>query len=233
MYNTKKEIQKGMEFLNQIPKPECNGCMKGVAMCHNVPCIGTVEDIEKILDAGLGNNLMLDYWTGNPDIDEDSSNIFRKDVFYLAPATQGSQGKKAPFIRGGICAYLIDNKCSLHSKGLKPTQGRSACCKIDNLYIDSNGEKRDIDERLPILMTWNTKKGKDLIERWIKEVNYSEDFTNDLKEKTSTMFGMLESLMQVMEIKSKTYEVFQKFEDLQPKEIADRPVIENIYPKPY
>ena len=29
---------------------ECNGCLKGVAMCHNRPCFGTPEEFEKIIN---------------------------------------------------------------------------------------------------------------------------------------------------------------------------------------
>lgn len=221
-----EQIQKGMEYLNSVDTPVCTGCKNGVKMCHHVPCLGTVDDIEKIMDAGLSGSLMLDYWVGKPSyMDEDRSNPFEEDIMYLVPAIKGKEGQKAPFARHGTCTLLMNNMCSIHDLNLKPVQGRMACCKIERVY-EEDGQKRDLDERIPILHTWNTQRGYDLIERWKKEVN----FTGQLGiEKPETLHSLLDTLMSVLGASEKLYEDMSEEE----KETIERERKTIIYKKPY
>lgn len=201
-FSTEETVQKSYEFLNECEKPACS-CIRGVRMCHHTPCIGTVQDMERLLDAGYASSLMLDYWIGRDSIsdilsessgqdmsDRKSSNPFSKDVSYLAPAIKNNEGKVAPFMKHGTCTMLVDNKCSLHDLGLKPVQGKMACCNLER--VDSSGE--ELDERIPILHTWNTQKGKDLIERWKKEVSFAG------KEKSEPPKNPFEMIMFMTEV---------------------------------
>lgn len=174
MFSTPEQIQKAEKQLSLFSKPSCDGCSRGVSMCHTTPCIGTVEDIERIMDAGYSKNLMLDWWLGRPEgmpsyLGHD--NPFTEDIPYLVPALKGHEGSRAPFVRKGTCNLLVDDKCSIHH--IKPVQGRLSCCKIERVY-EEDGEQKDLDERLLILHTWNSQRGRDLIERWKTEVGFTE-----------------------------------------------------------
>lgn len=198
-FSSDELVKKSNEFLGTLKTPECPGCARGVRMCYHTPCIGTVDDLERLIDAGYAKKLMLDYWCGIPEehSSPDRENPFTSDVMYLVPAITGLEGKTAPFARHGKCTMLVDNQCSIHASGLKPIQGKLACCKVERLYKDDKGQDQDIDERMPILHTWNTQRGKDLIKRWREEIN----FEGELKEEQTgpeTIFDLLDSLLGVL-----------------------------------
>lgn len=95
----------------------CKTCVK---MCEHRPCWGTPEEIKKIIDAGYGSRLMMDYWVG----------VGEEDTDVPSPAIVGYEGRRAPFIPQGRCTFLnAENLCELHDKGLKPLEGRVADCK--------------------------------------------------------------------------------------------------------
>lgn len=121
---------------------QCDIC---VSMCVHRPCWGTPEDAQKIIDAGLGGRLMLDWWSDSP-----------QDIYILSPAIIEWEGRSAPFWPTGRCTFLTkDNKCELHELGLKPTEGKLAICDKDPDYLH-----RDV------AMTWNNRKGRNLIKTW-------------------------------------------------------------------
>lgn len=212
-FSSEEQIQKSKDFLNQLEKPSCNGCARGVSMCYTMPCMGTVEDIEKIMDAGFSKNLMLDGWASTETKDKAAEKVagkpikmnlnenpFNENISYLVPAIVGLEGKKAPFTRHGQCNLLVDNLCSLHEKGIKPVQGKTACCSIDNMYFDHNGRQKDIDTRIPILTTWNTQKGVDLIERWKKEVGFEGN--DEFSGLPTSVHDILSSMVELFEVQS-------------------------------
>lgn len=213
-FSTNEQVQKAYDFLHAVPTPQCSGCNRGIRMCYNVPCIPSVEDAEKLLDAGYAKKLMLDWWVGLASKEKalksvlgrvpgaapkkERENPFPHDVPYLVPAIEGLEGKKAPFSRGGKCNLLVNNQCSLHSLGLKPVQGRIACCKVENMYFDHNGRQQPIDERIAIFHTWNTQRGQDLISRWKEEVNYvEEDDENEDNNLPMTKESMMEGVLEM------------------------------------
>jgi hypothetical protein len=85
---------------------ECS-CFACKTMCVNSPCMGTPEDISKIIDAGHGDRLMLTVWT-----DEKTGNQL--------PAIAPVKGPK------GCVFQNQDGLCDLHASGLKPTEGKLA-----------------------------------------------------------------------------------------------------------
>lgn len=208
--STPIQIQKSEKFLNSLTKPACN-CNNGVRMCYKTPCMGTVDDLEKLIDAGYAKNLMLDFWMGrDPNgmservqktmdpglVDSYVNNPFEENVPYLVPALKGHEGKITSMGKTGTCNLLVDNKCSVHDKGLKPIQGQTACCKIQRVYNDPvTGKQLEIDERFPILHTWNTQRGKDLIARWKKEVNYTGPDNLEIPTDKISQLGILLELM--------------------------------------
>lgn len=124
---------------------ECEQCK---SMCRG-PCCGDIKDIEKIIDAGYGNRLMLDDWpdpSGCGDI--------------LKPALKGYEGEKAPYTTrsSGGCTFFIGGKCELHDKNLKPIQGK--------LYHHALSDKEfySIDEY--IRNSWKGPLSKKVIQKW-------------------------------------------------------------------
>lgn len=120
-------------------KPISCDCAKGVNMCKTRPCWGTPEEIAAIEKAGLGHRLMKDWWEG------------ANRTYFLAPAIRGFEGILAPTVPRGRCTFLtMDDKCELHDKGLKPMEGRVACC---NNEIDGATVHRLVAE------TWLPSRG--------------------------------------------------------------------------
>lgn len=224
IFSSEEQVRKSYDFINNIEKPACPGCARGVRMCKHTPCIGTVEDIRRIMDAGYSKALMLDYWTGTGDLEarmsgafglknlpkSDRDNPFNEDVLYLTPAIIGYGGRQTPYTKSGTCSFLKNDLCSLHDKGLKPSQGRFACCSVERVYRTEDNKKRDIDERIPILHTWNTQEGQDLIERWKKEIDYQPDRENFAPESLEEMFSVL---IDVLSSKLEMYEQAEKDPD--------------------
>ena len=96
-------------------KPTACSCEKCKSQCHT-PCLGTPEDIERLIDAGYKNRLAPTEWlVGMLFID--------RPVLML-------QAK----IENGWCTFYHDGKCELHEQGLKPTEGKLShhSIRIDN-----------------------------------------------------------------------------------------------------
>lgn len=205
-FSTPEQVQASREFLNKMDIPVCKGCSSGIGMCYHTPCMGTPEDMEKLLDAGYANDIMMDWWLGASTLKNHEmakkmnfevpiENPFSEDVIYLAPAIKGYGGGKTPLGKKGTCGFLKDNLCSLHDKGLKPLQGKIACCSIKRVF---KGESEDLDERLYLLYAWNTEKGRQVVDRWKKLVNFDEKYKDEKLETPKTSLQMLEFLIDFM-----------------------------------
>ena len=132
-----------MNILEQ-PTTECD-CAECKQMCLR-PCWASPEEAETLIDAGLGNRLMLDYWVRHPE-----------DIMLLCPAIKGSEGRNAPFMPIGECTFFNkEGHCDLHDKKLKPIEGRIANCKSQT--------KGELHEAVAFL--WLSPKGRAVIERW-------------------------------------------------------------------
>lgn len=138
--------------LEQYKESECM-CVECKSMCMR-PCWGTPEDIQKIIDEGLGNRLWLDYCYGGDE----------KDIKLISPALKSQEGKTAQFIPISTagCTFWKDGLCELHDLNLKPSEGKFAICKDpqENLHED-------------VKKTWETKEGKELVKKWRKKYGLS------------------------------------------------------------
>ena len=114
----------------------CNTCKN---MCLTQPCIGTPDDIYKIIAAGHSEKLSMSYWlTGRV------TNSFDKPIAMIQPRA----------LEDGRCAFLDDNHlCILHDAGLKPTEGKVA--------IHSDKQLGDFKETInfKVAMSWIDAKG--------------------------------------------------------------------------
>jgi hypothetical protein len=87
----------------------CDACKK---MCRTQPCIGTPDDIIKIVEAGYQDKLKPSIWmTGM------ATRTYHRPVHMLQPKS----------LEDGSCAFLDENNlCTLHDLRLKPTEGKQS-----------------------------------------------------------------------------------------------------------
>ena len=90
-------------------KPTSCACEKCRNQCKT-PCLGTPEDIERLIEAGYGNRLSpTEWWAGS------LMGVVKGPVLMI-------QAKRED---NGWCTFRRpDGLCELHDKGLKPTEGR-------------------------------------------------------------------------------------------------------------
>lgn len=147
--------QKYIEKLN-IQPTEC-ACENCQMMCR-APCCGSVEDFEKIIDAGYADKLMFD---NLPSVFDGG--------YLLKPALKGHEAQQSPwatFSEDGCTFWNADRRCDLHELGLKPTQGKIAIHNNPVNYYDQFAQISKED--------WESTRGKELIKRWKKLVGYEE-----------------------------------------------------------
>jgi hypothetical protein len=140
--NTQDYIDK----LGVVPSEcSCNRCQ---LMC-TAPCCGSVEDFEKLIDAGYSNRIMLDDLPSVPDVGD-----------FLKPALKGYEGKKAPWHTRSEegCTFWKEGKCELHDLGLKPIQGRIAMHGNPKYSFDQYAQISKED--------WGSERGLALIQKW-------------------------------------------------------------------
>lgn len=116
-------------------------CDKCKNMCK-VPCIGTPKDIEAIIDAGYADRLKETMWM----------------VGYLA-VKEKPIAMIQPTEKDGWCAFRRpDGLCELHDRGLKPTEGVLASCKVVE------------EDNVP---TYETSVLRAVAHEWVKVENFA------------------------------------------------------------
>lgn len=140
----------------KVTECSCKACRK---MCRR-PCFGTPEDIEKLIEAGFSDRLMLDFHCGL---------VEGTRILLLCPALKGSEGGQTPYLpfSESGCTFWHYGKCKLHESKLKPLSGKLA-------YHDEAPNPDNLSGGIVgayVAETWNTDKGRALVERWCKEHN--------------------------------------------------------------
>lgn len=116
-------------------------CDKCKNMCK-APCIGTPKDIEAIIDAGYADRLKETMWM----------------VGYLA-VKEKPIAMIQPTEKDGWCAFRRpDGLCELHDRGLKPTEGVLASCKVVK------------EDNVP---TYETSVLRAVAHEWVKVENFA------------------------------------------------------------
>lgn len=111
--------------------PNSCACCSCQQICRNCPCVGTPEDIAKIIAAGEHAKIV--------------------PTFY-APLSLLAVGVKprnilAPLMTPSGCVFLDKaGLCTLHDRGLKPTEGKLASCK--------NTPQEALEITLTVLDSW-------------------------------------------------------------------------------
>ena len=72
------------------------------------PCLGTPQDIWRLIEAGYGSKLRLTYWAVGMLVGE---------LSFPIPMVQALQTQHG-------CVFWENGLCRLHDAGLKPTEGR-------------------------------------------------------------------------------------------------------------
>ncbi len=113
---------------------QCN-CSKCQKQC-NVPCLGTPDDILKLIEAGYKDKLIVSTWIVGMMLEKYPEPI----VMFQAKRTENG------------CVFFKNGLCELHDLGLKPTEGKLSHheIRLDNyifeLSLNWNVAKKWIDK---------------------------------------------------------------------------------------
>lgn len=88
-------------------KPTSCNCERCKAQCHT-PCLGTPEDILKLIEVGYRDRLAPTTWL----------------VGMLMGVCDRPIEMVQAKVENGWCTFYHDGLCELHDKGLKPTEGK-------------------------------------------------------------------------------------------------------------
>lgn len=123
-------VETAIPLLDRLVCPTDCTCDICVGMCRRSPCLGTPEDIMRLVEAGYQDKLV-------PTL-----NLGLRHLGY--PAV----GIIAPILTEHGCIFLENDRCTLHDKGLKPLEGRLQSCKTTNPIVVTA-------ITVAILRTWN------------------------------------------------------------------------------
>jgi hypothetical protein len=131
------------------PAPIACNCGLGVLMCKTCPCTVTPDEARWLYNRGYGDRLMLN-WIGDQQ---------QPDAVFLMCAVKGFCGQIAPEQFHSSCTFLDGrDRCELHSKGLKPLEGATACCQRPNAAAS------ELHDRITQL--WMQPENQAFLERW-------------------------------------------------------------------
>lgn len=134
-------------------KPVQCKCQLCKMQCHT-PCLGTPEDIERIIDAGYSDKLAATYWVAG---------MVMRVVDFPVPMIQ-------PVASEDYCAFFQNGLCELHDKGLKPTEGR-----LSHHSISLDNFKPSKSIAWNVAKEWLIEENADVISRVIdKFINVRE-----------------------------------------------------------
>ena len=126
----------------------CDVCKK---MCLR-PCWPAPDEVLKLIEAGYGPQLMLDYWV-----------VESGDIYLVCPASAGYEGKMAPH-RPPHCTFNHNFLCDLHDLDLKPLEGRMADCKRS---------QPDLHKKMADL--WDSVEGQTVVKVWKEKFYVNQD----------------------------------------------------------
>jgi len=95
-------------------KPSSCKCKACKAQCEHTPCIGTPEDMERIMKAGFAHRLVITEWATGKAL-----GAIDRSVWMISPRKMNDD----PYTPAP-CSFYENGLCILHEKGLKPSEGR-------------------------------------------------------------------------------------------------------------
>ena len=126
----------------------CKSCQ---AMCKHCPCLGTPDDILKIIKAGFADKLEGTTWLAGLK--------YGQGPIYMVQPLQNKNGR---------CAFLDkDDLCKLHNLGLKPIEGKLSSHKVGS-------------DRLAYVVarTWLFKRNNEIIDQIVDELEKNKNNPN-------------------------------------------------------
>lgn len=105
-------------------KPVCCKCQECKKQCMRAPCLGTPDDILKLIEAGFADKLALTHW---------ATGLFLGRVNYTIRMIQAIATEQG-------CIFFENGLCQLHDLGLKPTEGKLShhMIKLDNYQFNKS-----------------------------------------------------------------------------------------------
>jgi hypothetical protein len=120
-------------------------------MCRTHPCAPTVEEAKALIKAGYAKRLMLKIWRSRDDP--------HFVIVGICPAIIGYECGIDPLKSHiGDCTFFKNERCELHDKGLKPSEGKFATHATTPEEEEANDKE--------IIKTWYTNEGEALIHKW-------------------------------------------------------------------
>lgn len=129
---------------------KCKECKQ---QCHT-PCLGTPQDILKLVKAGYADRLALTDWFAGMMMgctDHGITMIQAKD-------------------ENGWCTFYHDGLCELHDKGLKPTEGKLS---HHSIKIDNWKHRKSISWN--VAKEWENEDNVSVVEEIVKEMKKEQE----------------------------------------------------------
>lgn len=143
------QLQRIMRKTGRRPcQCKCHLCQE---QCRT-PCLGTPEDIERLIDAGYADRLKPTIW---------AAGIVMGITNYPIPMIQAIAGHE-------YCTFFHEGLCELHNKGLKPTEGR-----LSHHTIRADNFKASKNLSWNIAKEWISEENYETIERIIRKIALS------------------------------------------------------------
>lgn len=129
-------------------------CPECVEMCRTYPCMPTVIEAYRLIQAGYSDRLMLKAWPAP----HDATLI----ILGLCPAIVGLEKSVGPLkTHQGPCTFLKNDRCEIHNLGLKPAEGRFA--------THATSSEQEGKFMVHIMKTWATIDGVNLLMEWERQ----------------------------------------------------------------
>lgn len=132
---------------------ECK-CRLCKSQCHT-PCLGTPQDILRLMDAGYTNRLAPTMWMAGMLMGVTTEPV----PLIQAECLDGAFGGIVDIGVNSHCTFQReDGLCELHDKGLKPTEGRLShhSLKLDNF-------KRQKSVSWAVVQEWLSPQNADVV----------------------------------------------------------------------
>ena len=161
-------LQRIMQRTGRRPT-ECR-CQLCKRQCHT-PCLGTPQDILRLMDAGYTDRLSPTLWAAGVMMGVVSQPV----PLIQAQCLDGAWGGLLDVGAESHCTfYTGDGLCELHDKGLKPTEGRLS---HHSIRLDNFRASRSIS--WAVVQEWLSPENADVVAEVARRY---EEWRNNIKE---------------------------------------------------
>ena len=133
---------------------KCKECQQ---QCHT-PCLGTPQDILKLIKAGYADRLAWTEWAAG----------------MAMGCTDHIVGMVQAIQKDGWCTFFHDGLCELHDKGLKPTEGKLS---HHSICLDNWTPKKSLSWN--VAKEWEDDANATVLREIINELEFKKNETNE------------------------------------------------------